>query len=229
MNITFSTADWRLWALMGGSAILAIIAFFSEGKSLTMANIFATYRKVKAEIDGPPLPQQRSMPASFYHQTPSIRPPTFIGVQQAEAAVCYRDRCRSKAEALAMEVFHDIIASYGGDPHLIKVGARLPFMKNPKTGRRLELDGWYEPWKVALEYNGVQHYEYPNLYHPETPKGEKDFKDGRQRDIDKNRIAAEHGIHIINVPYYIDKGKSELERKQKLHEFIHKEMATILK
>ena len=39
---------------------------------------------------------------------------------------------------------------------------RPDFLQSPKTGSNLELDGYNEELGIAFEYNGRQHYEYPN-------------------------------------------------------------------
>jgi hypothetical protein len=38
------------------------------------------------------------------------------------------------------------------------MSVRPYWLKNPETGRNLELDCYNEEYRLALEYNGVQHY-----------------------------------------------------------------------
>ena len=42
---------------------------------------------------------------------------------------------------------------------------RPTFLRNPKTNRCLELDGYNKKLKLAFEYDGYQHYIYPNKFH----------------------------------------------------------------
>lgn len=52
------------------------------------------------------------------------------------------------------------------------IKVRPNWLINPKTNRRLELDMYNYHNKLAIEYNGLQHYIYPNYYH----KSINDFK-----------------------------------------------------
>lgn len=76
---------------------------------------------------------------------------------------------------------------------------RPDFLTNPATGKRLELDCYNEELKLALEYNGSQHYHYPNRFH----KTEEDFVRQVQRDILKEELVRAQGIDLIVVPYTI--------------------------
>jgi hypothetical protein len=75
----------------------------------------------------------------------------------------------------------------------------LPFLKNPETGRILELDGYNEKLKVAFEYNGRQHYEWPN----HTNQTEEDFIQQKRRDMFKREQCDKNGIFLITVPYTV--------------------------
>jgi len=79
---------------------------------------------------------------------------------------------------------------------------RLSFIKvrpywliNPKTNRRLELDMYNDPNKLAIEYNGPQHYVYPNYYH----KNIKEFKDQLERDKLKESLCAKNNINLVII------------------------------
>lgn len=49
-------------------------------------------------------------------------------------------------------------------------GQRPDFLRNPETGRNLELDWWCPELRLALEHNGEQHYKFPNGFHNTKPK-----------------------------------------------------------
>lgn len=76
---------------------------------------------------------------------------------------------------------------------------RPSFLINPRTGRRLELDCYNKGLNLALEYNGKQHYVYPNYWH----RSEGQFKQQQYRDKQKERICREKGITLIKVPYTV--------------------------
>ena len=57
---------------------------------------------------------------------------------------------------------------------------RPNWMKNPNTSRNLEIDIWLPELKLAIEYNGQQHYE--------PVWGEKEFGEIKERDKIKKRL-----------------------------------------
>jgi len=73
------------------------------------------------------------------------------------------------------------------------------FLKSPKTGRNLELDGYNADLKIAFEYNGIQHYQYPNPFH----RTEEKFQRQLYNDRIKRRMCDELGIYLISIPYHI--------------------------
>lgn len=83
---------------------------------------------------------------------------------------------------------------------------RPDFLKNPVTGRKLELDG-YNPDIVtplgkglAFEYDGEQHSRYSPHFHRGNV-GE--FKYQVARDGWKDTKCKKEGILLIRIPYYI--------------------------
>jgi hypothetical protein len=81
--------------------------------------------------------------------------------------------------------------------------SRPSWLKNPETGGNLEIDCYNEKLKIGVEYNGIQHYVYPNVYH----KTFLEFKNQVRRDQYKIKKCKEHGVHLISVPYNIPHGK----------------------
>lgn len=76
---------------------------------------------------------------------------------------------------------------------------RPEWLVNPVTGRRLELDGYNEELKLAVEYNGIQHYVYPNF----TGCTEEEFKNQLYRDKLKETLCDKHGVCLIRIPYSV--------------------------
>jgi len=76
---------------------------------------------------------------------------------------------------------------------------RPNWLVNPKTGHNLELDCYNKSLKLALEYNGIQHYEHPNF----TGQTEEEFIAQKQRDAYKREECVRKGVKLIEVPYNI--------------------------
>lgn len=77
--------------------------------------------------------------------------------------------------------------------------ARPDFLRNPVTGGEynLELDCFDSELRIAVEYNGIQHYKYTPFFH----KNKEAFLNQKYRDDMKRRICRENGILLIEVPY----------------------------
>jgi len=81
-----------------------------------------------------------------------------------------------------------------------KFSSKYPiWLKNPKTNRNLELDGYCEELKLAFEYGGKQHYEYCEFFH----RGDiKNFYKQQAIDKYKVKICIAKGIKLIVIPYW---------------------------
>lgn len=97
------------------------------------------------------------------------------------------------------------------------IECRPSFLKNPKTKRNLEFDCYNDELKLAIEYNGKQHYEFCSKFH----KTASDFQNQVLRDNIKVNLSEKNNIHLIIVPYTIkhDNIPEYLEEKLKLYGF----------
>lgn len=73
----------------------------------------------------------------------------------------------------------------------------FPWLINPKTGKKLRIDAYFEKEKVGVEYNGPQHYKIDSMYAP----NEKVLALRKQLDALKKKLCAEHGIKIVTISY----------------------------
>ena len=106
----------------------------------------------------------------------------------------------SKGEAECRQVAE----KYTGLPFPKK---RPDFLRNEITGgHNLELDCFNEDLKIAIEYNGEQHYNYIPYFH----KTKDNFYNVKYRDDMKKRLCAENGIRLIVVPYTVNDIRSYL-------------------
>ena len=77
---------------------------------------------------------------------------------------------------------------------------RPAFLTNPITNSQLELDMYNDELKLAIEYNGAQHYVFNNMMH----QGSRDrFQNQQYRDYMKKTMCRENGIDLIIVPYTV--------------------------
>lgn len=101
-------------------------------------------------------------------------------------------RFRSKGEMACKSTLEKI---YG----LPFNNSRPNWLKNPETGARLELDCYNEDLKIAVEYNGAQHYTWPNY----TNQTYDQFINQVRRDILKVELCEYYGVYLLTVPYNI--------------------------
>jgi len=81
--------------------------------------------------------------------------------------------------------------------------ARPDFLVNPETGKRLEIDCYNDELKIGAEYNGIQHYVFPNPFH--TSKNAFDAQ--LRRDQTKADLCKVAGVKLYTVPHTIERSK----------------------
>ena len=92
--------------------------------------------------------------------------------------------CKKVLEQLFNKPFHKI---------------RPNFLFNNITKQNLELDLYNEELKLAVEYNGKQHYEYIPYFH----KTKDSFYNQQYRDQIKKNLCEKNNIVLIDVPYSV--------------------------
>lgn len=123
--------------------------------------------------------------------TPRNRPPSSRSSLQQSSS------CSSKGE----EMCKTFIEFYFQKPfHKI----RPEFLRNPVTGENLELDLYNSELRLAIEYNGSQHYQYNSFMH----KNSRDkFQNQQYRDLIKKDLCGKANITLIIVPYTVPHDK----------------------
>lgn len=138
---------------------------------------------------------------------------------------------KSLGETISIHAFARVVSEKGYDWRDIEVGYRPDFLKNDLTGRNLEIDAYHPKMKVGIEYNGPQHYKFPNVYH----KTEEEFERSQERDNLKKKLCLQNLINLIEIPYYVDccehrNGKhvnvkrSQNERDSIIYEYIKEQI-----
>ena len=90
---------------------------------------------------------------------------------------------------------------------------RPSFLRNEITGKNLELDCYNDELKLAIEYNGIQHYEYTPIFH----KNKDVFYNTKYRDKMKETLCQQNGIKLIVVPYTVKLQDIKSYIQEKIH------------
>lgn len=93
---------------------------------------------------------------------------------------------------------------------------RPKWLINPKTNEPLELDCYNPDLRIALEYNGIQHYEYPNPFHTSQAQ----FEDQQFRDKIKRELCHQYKVDLIIVPDTIPKHTLKEQVKSTAHKLL---------
>ena len=106
----------------------------------------------------------------------------------------HRHGCPECSMMRSEKTMVEIIEELFGD----KVGKKATpnFIRNPDTGRNLELDYYIESSRIAFEYNGIQHYEFSPFYHR---NGEQDLQMQLRHDELKRRACDSEGITLVTI------------------------------
>lgn len=97
-----------------------------------------------------------------------------------------------KGELLCKEALEIIFAQ----PFL---KARPQFLKNPCSGYCLELDCYNQNLQIALEYQGIQHFQFTPFFH----KTKHDFLQQQKRDQLKRELCLKNNVILLEVPFSI--------------------------
>jgi hypothetical protein len=76
-----------------------------------------------------------------------------------------------------------------------------------KSRRPIQLDVFVPLWALALEYQGIQHYQPVKFF-----GGEKQFITRLNLDKEKREICFQNGITLIEIPYTWNGNKSEIKK-----------------
>jgi len=87
---------------------------------------------------------------------------------------------------------------------------RPKWLKNPLSNTGiLELDCYNEQLKLAVEYNGAQHYKYVKPFHSSPDK----LLDQKIRDKIKKKLCEKNGVRLVIVPYNVKNIEEYLNNK----------------
>lgn len=102
---------------------------------------------------------------------------------------------RFKKEGMCCKIMEDL---YG-----VKFNTHRPDFLRGNKGRNLELDCFNPELRLAVEYNGEQHYKWPNF----TNQTREQFEEQIARDQFKLDACDANGVYLITVPYTVPENK----------------------
>ncbi len=105
----------------------------------------------------------------------------------------YLEMDRSRPEIIIRQTLEEIF------PGVTFPSVRPNFLRYPETGQNLEFDVYNETLRLAVEYNGIQHYEVTKPFH----KSKDDLIAQQKRDAFKAAKANELGIDLLVIPYTV--------------------------
>ena len=123
---------------------------------------------------------------------PSSQRPTYQDLNNLGLSEKIKNSSHSRGETICREW----LEQYYGKPFPT---IRPDFLINPLTGRNLELDGYNSEIEIAFEYNGIQHYQFPNKFHRTV----EDFQQQVRRDNYKKEACQLSGVYLIQIPYLV--------------------------
>ena len=162
-----------------------LVGSFSPFASNRSVESSESYENINLNIE---LPQTPQTPRTL--QTKALGP-----------YKCYNGGKMSKFESLCKQAIEEIT---GKSFYCV----RPDFLKNPETGRKLELDLYNDELRIALEASGKQHFVYPNIFH----KTREEFIKQVRRDIFKVDTCDANGIYLITVPYNVPANLEDIKK-----------------
>lgn len=97
-------------------------------------------------------------------------------------------RTNPKGEFIMKKMLDELVSD-----EVFQDSARPGFLRNPLTGERMEFDRWYTEARVAIEFQGIQHYRATKDI------SEQQVRKQQARDLMKQGLAAKKSIQVVLV------------------------------
>jgi hypothetical protein len=92
---------------------------------------------------------------------------------------------------------------------------RPAFLRNPKTGRNLEIDIFNAELALAVEYDGIFHAQFEPRFHRHLA----DFQYQQEKDRLKDHLCAANNVVLIRIPHTVpfQRLKQHIVQELQLH------------
>ncbi len=108
--------------------------------------------------------------------------------------VRFRPFPRRQLQELMCSVAHEMYPGYSFKE------VRPDWLKNPKTGRNLELDCYCEKLKLNFEGHGIQHLQF-DKNNKFLFNNEEEFKKQVERDVFKTKRCEQEKVYHLEIPF----------------------------
>ncbi len=217
---------WWIVIVIIVAIVILLICYYKTGKNTDLSEVDDTIREEMEKVISEPWVSQHPLyippvvvepedieivvedieGAEGAEEEPVYCIPSDYVQQYDDGFTEYVQPKRSKGETICWQ----FLEKHFGVPF---IRARPKWLRNPKTGYLLELDCYNEGLKLAVEYNGEQHYVWPNFFNVTY----QSFLDMVGRDAAKRSICEEMGVYLIVVPYTVKHKDIEEYILQKLY------------
>ena len=171
-----------------------------------------SYRPTQIVNVGVPSPRQGPSPAALEKSHAASRgqdvisqkldiavtPQAVVAIEQQVRLQTFVNPNIARKVSMGEELTTKALETLLGRP--VQSQIRPLFLRNPETGRPLELDCYDPVSRIAVEYSGRQHYEFPSSFFT----NEQDFYNQVYRDQLKRELCDKNGVYLITVPYSVD-------------------------
>lgn len=110
---------------------------------------------------------------------------------------------------LAVEISNILKCNY-------ELEKKFDWLVSSTSGFSYRIDCYFEKYKLAIEYDGAQHYEIDGFFN----KNQKDLKIRQERDNEKNKLCKENNLKLIRFREEDIENTKTIEKKLKEYNII---------
>ena len=173
--------------------MIGIVPIFLSGLLFLATNLQVNYNKRQKKNKSKLVTGENNIP-TFRNEKPLTKTPIPSDQTNAHSKnTCSHSKTEEKCRQIIEKIYGLPFPPYN------------KFVINKETGRWLTLDGYNQSLKIAFEYQGEQHYKFPNFLSKQGKMTLLQFKKGIYRDRLKKMACERAGITLFIIPYTQDR------------------------